>query len=1073
MKKFERGMERKSVHGKAISMFFIGLMLLLPFSSASALAATISITKNSGSANVAGFLDGNGDTWNVEALVAGAAGTVLPQDVRLQVGVTDQPFASCSASVGGQLCSYSLSLPGGVAEGSYPFSVAYLAEESAPARSTIAADGSAPAIRIAALRQQENSLFLDVTVTDEPSSAAGLQKIEVLDADTQSVLLTIDDARADFTLGQKEYHVAERLLISLTGEGQRRITVKAVDILGQENSQTRSVPTDFVQPEILTGTLQFPDAGDFIGAVTIHSSLAVDVRETSDLNVNGVTASSEQLTFENPQASCTSDDEEPGLKHCTWESVEIAPQASLSVKITATDASRNVQEVTIQKTFTPDTTAPVVEFFGTPRTFEGKSLVTQGENVLLLQARDDGSGLAQEHIAAKLGAFSGKGDYEMPDECHEEGDLFICTWNVRLTQATDRVSVSLTAFADQVGNDGLRETVELLVDPDAPDVEEVEVLAIGDAGEKNYFQSNDRLRLKLKVQEEHGLLLLVKLDDVINDAETLFPNAMVLPDGRTNEAGWAAFTSEEDCEREEGLWACTLDVAADGLKSGTGAREFFTLQVLDTAGNSAVSYPEDADASENARLENADAGEYSIELLGVAVEEEPEYWEVDARHVAVQGFVDLATAQLIYPRLSVNVPLRSDDATALNVQLSGCELGGERSGLTIRRNLLYGGNAQSLQQITPTIVLEFDQFAAATVFPELPQEVDEEEFRAAEVPAVCQLLIYSQVGDLAVKNAEVQLVNLSLPFSYSPQGDLAQNIDEKVREARDDADYAIVLSDIQNVFQWIEDINSLVVRPVLTVLSIIDTVKILLNGPQEIPGLHGAVSATCVLLNDAEEDTLDDIIDALQIPGAILSCTPGAGFWEQGDFLYEHQQAILDWYNGIVNTGFPPELLNFVDVTPREARNLKDNLITSTVGLCVPGIIENLEKIGQIQCRYVYCLENEVAQGVPLDVCVDLKDNLQCKYVWGEVYNFLPFFSAADIFVSRIKTMVQDPIGTLVSVIFSSCRDACPVSTAASGICSGVNIAGELTGQVLDIFNTLDRHEGLEADFCSLIEEEE
>ena len=543
---------KRSVQKTVVSLFLIYIVLLLPFSSASALAATISITKNSGSANVAGFLDGNGDTWNVEALVAGAAGTVLPQDVRLRVGTTDQPFASCSASVGGQLCSYTLPLQEGVAEGSYPFSVAYLAEESAPARSTISSDLSAPAIRIAALRQQENSLFLDVTVTDEPSSATGLQKIEVLDADTQQLLLTIDDARADFTLGQKEYHFAERLPVSLTGEGQRRITVKAVDRLGHENSQTRSAPTDFVQPEILTGTLQFPDAGDFIGAVTIHSSMAVDVRETSDLNVNGVMASSEQLTFENPQASCTSDDEEPGLKHCTWETVEIAPQASLSVKITARDASGNTQEATIQKSFTPDTTPPVVEFFGTPRTFEGKSFITQGENVLLLQARDDGSGLAREKITAKLGAFSGRGDYEAPDECHEEGDLFFCTWKVRLTLATDRVSVSLTTFADKVGNDGPRETVELLVDPDAPDVAEVEVLGVGESGEKNYFQSNDRLRLKLKVQEEHGLLLLVKLDDLINDAETLFPIATVLPDGNMNEAGWAAFSSEEDCEREEG-----------------------------------------------------------------------------------------------------------------------------------------------------------------------------------------------------------------------------------------------------------------------------------------------------------------------------------------------------------------------------------------------------------------------------------------------------------------------------------------------------------------------------------------
>ncbi|MDP3640404.1 MAG: hypothetical protein Q8R53_04370, partial [Nanoarchaeota archaeon] len=1043
-KKAKRKTLERGVQQKAVSLFLICVVLLLPFSSASALAATISVTKNSGSANVAGFLDGNGDTWNVEALVAGAAGTVLPQDVRLQVGVTDQPFASCSASVGGQLCSYSLPLEEGVAEGSYPFSVAYLAEESASARSTISSDLSASTIRIAVLRQQEGSLFLDMTVTDDPTNAAGLQKIEILDADTQQLFLAIDEARADFTLGQREYHLAEQLPGSFSGEGQRRITVKAVDRLGHEAMKPSSTPTDFVQPEIL-GTVQFPDAGDFIGAVTIPSSLTVDVRETSDLNVNGVTAASEQLTFENPQASCTSDDEEPGLKHCIWENVEIAPQASLSVKITATDAFGNVREATIQKTFTPDTTAPVVEFFGTPRTFEGKSFVKQDENLLLLKARDDGSGLAREKITAKLGAFSGRGDFDLPDECHEDGDLFICTWKVRLTQDTDRVSASLTIFKDLVGNDGPRETVELLVDPDAPDVEEVEVLAVGDAGEKNYFQSNDRLRLKLKVAEQNGLLILVDLQDPINDAETLFPNATLLPSGEINEAGWAAFTSEDDCEREEGLWACTLDITADGLKSGTGAREFFTLQVLDTAGNAAENYPEDADATENARLESAGEGEYSIELLGVAVEEEPEYWEVDTRNVAVQGFVDLATTQLIYPRLSVNVPLRSDDATALNVQLSGCELSGERSGLVIKRNLLYGGNMESVQQITPTIVLEFDQFAAATVFPELPAEVDDEEFRAVEVPAVCQFFIYSQLGDLAVKNAEVQLVNLSLPFSYSKYGELAQNIDEKVEEARDTfaIDIAGTVADLKNIVEWLQFVNSLIIRPVIFALKVINIATASTEGiPEPITR-----TLLCGSLTDTES-TIEDVIQWLQVPSAFLSCSPVDGPYM--DFIGEWQEDVLDYYNNDFLQGDElAEALSFGSpelhgaLTSATARGLDDNLILSAVGLCLPGIIENMERITEIQCRYVYCLENEAAQGVPFSVCEDMRSQMECKYGFGEVFRLIPFFSPADALLGSVENTVRDPIGLAMSILWETCKTSCTESSSLSAACTATTIIGE------------------------------
>lgn len=1039
------------------------LVLSLPFYSASSLAATISVTKNSGTAEVEGFLDGNGDTWTLEALVAGVSGSVTPTDVRLQVGSNDLPFASCASSVGGQLCTYTQSIEY-VPESAYPFSVAYRAEESTPARSTITADGTAPRITVHKLEQREGSLFLDATVTDDPSSAAGLQEMIVTDLDTQQVLLGITDGVEGFTLGQKEYRYTKVLPVSFSGEGVRRLSIAAKDQLGHESSVPKSISTDFIAPAIQTGTLSFT-GGEFVGQVMRTVTMAIDIRETSDLNnLQGVTASSAQMEFTNNKAVCTNDAVEPGLKHCTWASVQMAPESSVSVLVRAVDSSGNPQEVTIQKTFTPDVTAPVVEFFGTQRTFAGQSIIKQGENTLLLRVRDDGAGVLQDGIRAELGAFAGKGNYELPDECTEEGDVLTCTWKVSFTQRTTAARASLTKFTDAVGNEGTHEAVELVVDGVAPEVEGVEVVAIGDVGERNYFQSHDLLRLKLKIREEHGLFMALDLRDLINDAITLFPN------GAFNDAGWKVFT-EEDCDESrdaEGRWVCSLDITEDALKSGTGASEEFTIHVEDTAGNIAENYP----ASANVRLVEADEGTYSLELLGVVGDPDPDYWQVDSRNIEEHGFIDLGTTQLLYPRLSVAIPFRSDAATALAINLADCIP--EREGLTIRRPVLYRGELDS-SAITPTVVLEFEQFNAKTVFPELPAEADDEEFRAVDVPVNCQFLIYSQIGENALENAEIQAVNLSLPFGYSENGELAENIDEKVQEARDDAftDFAITMADLRNIVQWLETFNDAVIRPLLFILEIINAAK---ASTDLVPDAFGR-ALLCGGLTDTQS-TLEDVIQWLQVPSALLSCSATSIPGPYNDLIGEWQQEQLADYNDFFLAGTSdlweddPQLERAL--RPALAASPRDNIVSSAVTLCLPGIIENLEKWGDIQCRYIYCLENEVAQGLPISVCAEMKDQLLCKYWWGgQVVGNFPIVAPFSNLVQSIKTAIQDPIGTGLSLLWANCHSACAGGSTISAACTATDITRRLISQFSGIVNALDVGfgTGVEADYCSRIEE--
>ena len=164
-------------------------------------------------------------------------------------------------------------------------------------------------------------------------------------------------------------------------------------------------------------------------------------------------------------------------------------------------------------------------------------------------------------------------------------------------------------------------------------------------------------------------------------------------------------------------------------------------------------------------------------------------------------------------------------------------------------------------------------------------------------------------------------------------------------------------------------------------------------------------------------------------------------------------------------------MVSAVGVTPKQARGLKDNLLVSSVGLCIPGIIYNLEKMGQIQCRYIYCLENEVPAGIPVDVCETLKSQMWCKYGFGEAMNFIPYLSAFDVFLGVLKQAVQDPIGLALSIGPAICAAKCPTDTAIAGTCSAVTFLAFIFEQWMNVESALMEKETIDKDYCSLIED--
>ena len=70
-----------------IGLFIIALVISIPFYVSDVYATSLSITKNYGEKKINGLIDGDGDTWTVEALITGSGGngTIDPKNLKINV----------------------------------------------------------------------------------------------------------------------------------------------------------------------------------------------------------------------------------------------------------------------------------------------------------------------------------------------------------------------------------------------------------------------------------------------------------------------------------------------------------------------------------------------------------------------------------------------------------------------------------------------------------------------------------------------------------------------------------------------------------------------------------------------------------------------------------------------------------------------------------------------------------------------------------------------------------------------------------------------------------------------------
>ncbi len=994
----------------AVGIFIIALVVSLPIYSAGAMAASLQITQNQGEKGISKFLDAQGDVWKVQASITGALEeSINPENVKLKIGNREAAFSSCSSVGQVIVCDYISPLTDGIPEGEYVFRAAYsfinenAEEDEASASDVVKADGQSPAVEglrasqnIAASQDIANSgISIDFSVNDKvnpEAPAVGLKLIEIIDAESGNVLQSItgfSDGLASFRYAESSEFGGRLQSNPYAGsEGYKQIKIRAEDRLGHSfTSSAISFPIDFVKPVIVADSLNFTQFGKFIGPYRKTSEMTVEVRENGGLNARNVKAYSAQAELTGREAdSCAADRETAGLYKCTWNSVEVSPESSVSVRFEVKDDYGNVGEGTLARSFVPDTEMPAVEFFGTERQFNGVDYVRSDEQLVMVRVSENGAGITAEGIRADLSALGGS-EYTPPAQCEETDRGLDCYWKTtKRFQSSGTIVIGLSKLEDNVGNAGQLPEIELSVDVNPPKVEKIELFG----GEKNYFQSNDQVMIEFTAAEGSGLLVLVNLNDAVMDAETTYPKGyfgIEMPP----EDGWKVYTDEDasaSCEQKEGKWKCKLQT--DALKSGPDSSMELDVLLMDTGGNPAVDWQK-----EPKNVKVGSKGHYIIELLGLSAETEPDYWEVSSGYpTGLLKFVDLDTVGLTLARMPLLVQLRSDNsqAEALSVSMIGCEPE-EGSPTLSGRNLIYGGNfPEGEKSPKVTMVLEFAPFDGRAHF-----GLGEGEFKEVKAKYKCQLRVYSKLGNNALGYPELQEVEVSVPFSFSELGAIDENIKDRIKDIRESGfmKFLDAISYIDSTVKWINYIAN-VLSMLQSASKLMDLTSDVLKGAAEMSedtgvatGWGAALRGTC-LVPAAGQEVGWKFIDKIQGIVQVLNCNPSAITETAGAIGWygKWQRTVLDLYNTASLRG----------VLGVPATSLYDNLYTSSAGLCVSGIAFNLNKWREIKCRQIICYATEVPAGIAtIDGCNKLYDLQTCEFFYGPLFDFVGLGGIAAI----------------------------------------------------------------------------
>ena len=1016
-----------------IACFLVMLVLTLPLYMADVLAdGQISSVKGKGKDNAVGVIRAT-DALTVEAEIIGLLGAAVPSNLRLG---SSNVFDSCSQTVNGSLCRVRFPSSGdqNFDAKEMPFTVTLYEGEAIldTKPGSVVVDNKKPALSFSALSSADvgnEDITFSFTATDTACDDAscsgkcsGIKKIEFFSLDN-SFVDTVNVNTRSCT-----YSCSFVKSSSSFSSGATALYARVYDMVNQVSSTSSiSFTADNSGPVILPSSLQILSNGKDIRHFKQGSAVSVTVKvnlSDNSLNSNSVYANLYDLnpsdaSLKSSKGSCVSFG---NISTCSFSiALKLDTAGVKQLRFNASDNKGNKESAIITRTFSVDSTGPsILALQSAGTTVQGQSFAQSTSDIVAIIS-ESGSGVSSGSMflnvnGAKISASS----------CN----VTTCVWkSVNLGSGDVDVSIDPSS-SDVLGNKALSFSQVFTVNSQAPTIRGVVISSVGglSGSASQFIKIGDRIGIEANVTEDTQIgSARADLSQFIPGASSVSGNC-AYSDGNTFLCSW-------------------LSDPVQNAVSGS-----VTLTITDAAGNSAT------------QSQSAQSYSASNDL-------DPNLWSSSVS--CSPRTLDRQLGPLINQRAycTVNLERRSTSGTLKTVSttLSGCT--GDQSAILQNAELF---NAQPLST-TPLIklTLKKDQLALS------------------ELRTSCTLNIISLQNGAITSNPETEVVPITLQFFDNPLGTLDAGVQADIDEAKAAAEgiwgMIGVLKDIMTVLSKICQLMGILANLmylgyfIALKMSVSDSIvcdtaySAWWTGGLTFKAYCNPVTSTSTVwckAQQAQEEITGHLFGEIGKKACgFVNCQ-----WTGVDFIDEWKAWNNEWYSklgplnaeyfvgGEYSGGYFAAVKDADGKSTGFTKNSidpKQSIILSVLFACIPGIIENLDKMRQIECLRADCLQTAVVEdNVPITVCDNLYSQAWCKYVVGEIFALIPYTALYKAFIEPIRAALLNPFGLLQLGAIAYCYGACLTTYLDFGanyqVCEGVKVAsklGEIIGQVKGVLD--------------------
>ena len=1074
---------------KFLAMVMSVLIVTLPFTS-----GAISSVKVTGQDGINGIIREQ-DTIVYEVTVDG---NITPDLLKLNNNII---FDSCANQGGQSVCQLTQTTDAAVPLPVIPWvitefeKIGNLTRQIDARSGIVAVDKTGPEIIVLSKEISHNKITISFKAQDygfargDTTSCSGLAHIEITDDGgslTKSIPVPTNECSFSGTTSESKESFSE---------GHHIISATAFDrfeISG--NPRTVEFDIDKTPPTIgqSSGALdQFGAPMTFIGPSPQRMNVKVQI-DGGDLDYGSVKGDFSSLGFENGiiQGSCAKINENSSM--CSFFiNAHATAGGDFAYKITAADKDGNsvTQDSTLSLTF--DGTGPVISAVNlgivSP---DGFTYLLPDKNQITATVSDEGIGFDKTTIFLDLSGI-GLGNKVQPSDCTNG----ICTWsNVPNNLPSSYLGTvkASTESKDFLGNPLTLPslTIDVKSDRDAPQFISSTITPVGTAfssAYQNLIKTGDILLITVKVREPVSQVVTATLDF-----------SSYFDPSKTNDTNGSSSLVSGVCSVSGAVYTCTFQTPAINIEGHIVSTA--KLNVTDLVGNSLL---------------------YDIPIEVLELEKgTPDYW----KHVLTcsPNPVDRQVTTLVQQRVFCHIALdpKKDSPRTLFLALA--------SDLhSIGTNQKTGNDTNTDTDLIESAELINNEENSTD--PYIVLTLAKKDMKIDTLKFNVTLQIVSQAESKVTGVPEEELIDGEIQFYDMPLGELSLNlkskIDESVSQAKILGDWVGVLNKILTYGKKLCELIGTFIK-IYGIMNGIYTFFHTLHWADGIPVIGQSAKTARIELGAANEGvgyltkltwggeqvatggTFGSVANGINLFCKAFSCRLyygellGAKEGSVGAALTQWQVGVLDVANKVQTLGLPGfktqeeergvvaygeggrsaqrifddinkgsiGATGYEKIPPLHSGVLspENSLVLSTLTLCIPGIIFNLQKLRQVYCIKADCYKNKVPKGMPPKACQDLQAYQTCKYVTGELFQLIPLAGLVNYVDSLIKRMISDPFALVDTSLNLVCHTQIITDTPPASLCLVHDLFG-MTADVYQDLSGLGESWSIKGDYCENI----